>query len=117
MAILPRRQSPAFFEGVGCIANSSSAGYWLDSILQECAYRTALPQQEVLRFMRQGAGTHYDPFLLAHFFAQLSEICRIAQHNPDELFEEEKIEQSPAPVWSLPSGLGSMTNVMPPLSS
>ena len=58
-----------------------------DALTHDRAYRPALGEEEALAIMQQGAGTHFDPLLLAHFFSQLPEIYRILQENPDEAAE------------------------------
>ncbi len=55
-----------------------------DALTHDRAYRPALPQEEALRIMQQGAGTQFDPLLLAAFFSRLSDISRVALENPDE---------------------------------
>ena len=41
--------------------------------------------------MQQGAGTHFDPLLLAAFFSQFAEISRVARENPDEFVAAESV--------------------------
>jgi HD-GYP domain-containing protein (c-di-GMP phosphodiesterase class II)/CHASE1-domain containing sensor protein len=55
-----------------------------DAITHDRVYRPALPDDEVLTIMRQGAGTHFDPFLLTLFLSILEEIDRIAREHQDE---------------------------------
>ena len=55
-----------------------------DALTHDRVYRPALPQEEALQIMQQGAGTQFDPLLLAAFFSQFSEISRVALENPDE---------------------------------
>jgi putative two-component system response regulator len=55
-----------------------------DALTHDRVYRPALPQEEALQIMQQGAGTQLDPLLLAAFFSQLSEVRHILQQNPDE---------------------------------
>jgi HD-GYP domain-containing protein (c-di-GMP phosphodiesterase class II) len=55
-----------------------------DAITHDRVYRPALPDDEVLTIMRQGEGTHFDPFLLTLFLSILEEIDRIAREHQDE---------------------------------
>ncbi len=55
-----------------------------DALTHDRVYRSALPQEEALQIMQQGAGTQFDPLLLAAFFSQFSEISLVAQENPDD---------------------------------
>lgn len=55
-----------------------------DALTHDRIYRPALPEEEVLERMRCGAGSHFDPILLALFFMNLEEIHRIAEEHPDE---------------------------------
>jgi CHASE1-domain containing sensor protein len=55
-----------------------------DALSHDRVYRPAMPEEEVMKIMRQGAGMQFDPLLLTHFFLHLTEIRRIAQQLPDE---------------------------------
>jgi putative two-component system response regulator len=55
-----------------------------DAVSHDRVYRAAMPEEQVLTIMRQGAGAHFDPHLLAVFFLQLAEVARIRDENPDE---------------------------------
>jgi len=55
-----------------------------DALTHDRVYRPAMPEERALAIMQQGAGTHFDPLLLAVFFANLSELSLIAQENPDQ---------------------------------
>ena len=55
-----------------------------DALSHDRVYRPALPDDEVLQLMSEGAGTQFDPALLAVFFAYYDELRRLAQENPDE---------------------------------
>jgi CHASE1-domain containing sensor protein len=55
-----------------------------DALTHDRVYRPALPENEVLAIMQQGAGTQFDPLLMTLFFLHLSEIRRIAKEYPDE---------------------------------
>jgi HD-GYP domain-containing protein (c-di-GMP phosphodiesterase class II)/CHASE1-domain containing sensor protein len=71
-----------------------------DALTHDRVYRPAMPEDEVLEIMRQGAGAHFDPLLLAHFFMHLPEIRRIAEQHPDGREPEETIEWLTTPAWS-----------------
>ena len=64
-----------------------------DAITHDRVYRPALPDDEVLTIMRQGADTHFDPFLLTLFLSILDEIDRIAHEHQDEPGKESYIGQ------------------------
>ena len=66
-----------------------------DALIHDRVYRSALPQEEALQIMQQGAGTQFDPLLLTAFFSQLSEISRVALENPDEAADAEFFGQCP----------------------
>ena len=53
--------------------------------------RPALPEEEVLARLQQGAGTHFDPLLLAQLFSHSAEIHSIAEEYPDERGKAELI--------------------------
>jgi putative two-component system response regulator len=55
-----------------------------DAITHDRVYRRALPETEVLRILREGSGSHFDPNLLALFLSILEEVRQIAHENPDE---------------------------------
>lgn len=55
-----------------------------DALSHDRVYRKELPDDEVLQLMSEGAGTQFDPALLAMFFAHYDELRHIAQENPDE---------------------------------
>jgi putative two-component system response regulator len=55
-----------------------------EALTHDRVYRAAMPEEQVLAIMQQGAGTHFDPLLLAAFFSQFAEISRVALENPDE---------------------------------
>jgi CHASE1-domain containing sensor protein len=54
-----------------------------DALTHDRVYRPALPENEVLTIMQQGAGTQFDPLLMTLFFLHLSEIRNISQEHPD----------------------------------
>jgi putative two-component system response regulator len=66
-----------------------------DGLSHDRAYRAALPEEEVLALMQQGAATHFDPALLALFFSHFSEICGIAEEYPDQQGEAEFVGEPP----------------------
>jgi HD-GYP domain-containing protein (c-di-GMP phosphodiesterase class II)/CHASE1-domain containing sensor protein len=71
-----------------------------DALTHDRVYRPALPEEEVLKIMRQGAGTHFDSLLLAHFFSHLAEFFDISKTHEDELLEAEATGISCAPIQS-----------------
>ena len=62
-----------------------------DDLSHDRAGRPALPEEKVLALMQQGAGTHFDPLLLALFFSHAAEMRGIAEEYPDERGEAELI--------------------------
>jgi HD-GYP domain-containing protein (c-di-GMP phosphodiesterase class II)/CHASE1-domain containing sensor protein len=64
-----------------------------DAITHDRVYRPALPDDQVLSIMREGAGTHFDPFLLTMFLSILDEIDRIAREHRDEPSKEYDFQQ------------------------
>jgi putative two-component system response regulator len=74
-----------------------------DALSHDRVYRPALPEDEVLAIMQQGAGTHFDPLLLALFFAHLDQICHVTQEHPDEWIEPDFTGRlsSPMPLETL----------------
>jgi putative two-component system response regulator len=55
-----------------------------DALTHDRVYRPALSEETALRLMQRGAGTHFDPHLLAVFFLRLPEVLRVCQENPDQ---------------------------------
>ena len=55
-----------------------------DAISHDRVYRPALAEDEVLKIMHEGVGTHFDPALSAMFLAHYETLQQIAQANPDE---------------------------------
>ena len=55
-----------------------------DALSHERVYRPALPEEKILTIMQQGAGTHFDPHLLALFFSQFAEMSHVCEEHPDE---------------------------------
>lgn len=66
-----------------------------DGLSHDRAYRPALPEEKVLALMQQGAGTHFDPLLLALFFSHFAEMHGIAKEYPDERGDAELIGDPP----------------------
>jgi putative two-component system response regulator len=66
-----------------------------DALTHDRVYRPAIPEEKVLAIMQQGAGTQFDPLLLAAFFSQFSEISRVAMENPDEAAAAEFVGACP----------------------
>jgi len=60
-----------------------------DALTHDRVYRPAMSEEDVFAIMQQGAGTHFDPLLLAAFFSQLSEFSRVSLENPDEAADAE----------------------------
>jgi HD-GYP domain-containing protein (c-di-GMP phosphodiesterase class II) len=72
-----------------------------DALVHDRVYRPAKSEEEALTILREGAGTHFDPRLLAHFFRRLPEIRKIIAEHPDTSRESppEVDESSAGPVW------------------
>jgi putative two-component system response regulator len=64
-----------------------------EALTHDRVYRPAMPEEKVLAIMQQGAGTHFDPLLLAAFFSQFAEISRVALENPDEVAATESVRE------------------------
>ncbi len=73
-----------------------------DALTHDRVYRPALPEQEVLKILRAGRGTHFDPELLDTFMSLLPEMRAIAETVTDGEDEESGVERS-APVQALAS--------------
>jgi putative two-component system response regulator len=54
-----------------------------DALSHDRVYRPAFPNNEVLRMLQEGSGSHFDPVLLALFLSIWDEIHQIAAENPD----------------------------------
>ena len=54
-----------------------------DALTHARVYKSAMSEEEALGIMRSGAGSQFDPLLLAHFFLHLPEIRRISSEHPD----------------------------------
>ena len=54
-----------------------------DALIHDRVYRRGLPEEEALTMIQQGAGTHFDPLLLAIFFSIYPEIRLIALENQE----------------------------------
>ncbi|MEN6458321.1 MAG: CHASE domain-containing protein [Thermoguttaceae bacterium] len=71
-----------------------------DALTHDRVYRPAMPEEKALSILREGAGTHFDPLLLAHFFLHHSEIRRIVEQYPDEVLQAGTTPQpGAAPIW------------------
>ncbi len=57
-----------------------------DALTHDRVNRPALPDDEALAIMHAGAGTLFDPQLLAAFMRRLPEMQRIAQGHPEQAF-------------------------------
>jgi putative two-component system response regulator len=55
-----------------------------DALSHDRVYRPAFPEDEVLRRMSEGAGSHFDPGLLAIFSAHYEDLRELSQSHPDE---------------------------------
>jgi putative two-component system response regulator len=55
-----------------------------DALSHDRVYRPAMPEEKVLSILQEGAGTQFDPHLLATFFSHFSDMCRICKEHPDE---------------------------------
>jgi HD-GYP domain-containing protein (c-di-GMP phosphodiesterase class II)/CHASE1-domain containing sensor protein len=69
-----------------------------DALTHDRVYHSAISEEEALALLQQGSGMQFDPYLLAHFFAHLTEIRRIARENHDEQ-DVESSNSSDAPAW------------------
>ncbi|MCE5267586.1 MAG: CHASE domain-containing protein [Planctomycetaceae bacterium] len=71
-----------------------------DALTHDRVYRPAMSEEEALTILREGAGTQFDPLLLAHFFLHHSEIRRIAEQYPDQDHKSLEQPQWVPPAWS-----------------
>jgi putative two-component system response regulator len=71
-----------------------------DAMTHDRVYRPAMPEEKALAIMQKGAGTQFDPLLLAVFFSQLAEINSIARENEDETAATAPGGRNPIPPWS-----------------
>jgi response regulator RpfG family c-di-GMP phosphodiesterase len=72
-----------------------------DALTHDRVYRPAMTEEQALTILREGAGSQFDPLLLAHFFLHHSEIRRIAEQCPDEPLKDLTPQPpSVAPVWA-----------------
>ncbi len=55
-----------------------------DALSHDRVYRPAFPEMEVIRMLREGRGTHFDPRLLDIFLSLLPEMRAISRAVPDE---------------------------------
>ncbi len=55
-----------------------------DAISHDRVYRPALPEKEVLRIIKQGRGSHFDPDVVDIFFSTLPTIQDLGRQYPDE---------------------------------
>jgi putative two-component system response regulator len=67
-----------------------------DALSHDRVYRPALPEQQVLKILRSGRGTHFDPELLDVFLSLLPEMRAIAEALTDVEEEDEAVESSAA---------------------
>lgn len=75
-----------------------------DALTHGRVYRPALPEEEALSILRKGAGSQFDPLLLATFFSCLEDVSRILRENPDGAAEGESPGLSgwAATSWAFP---------------
>jgi len=80
-----------------------------DALSHDRVYRKALPEEEVLDYMRREAGSLFDPLLLAAFFSCFDEIRQITLEHWDKAVESESNVVAPldsnvlvtsAPAWA-----------------
>ena len=62
-----------------------------DALIHNRVYRDAMNENKVLKILRAGAGTHFDPLLITQFFLVLDEVRRITIEHPDEPFREQQL--------------------------
>jgi len=55
-----------------------------DALCHKRVYHDAWPEEEVLKYMRRGMGSQFDPMLLAVFLSLSDDMRRISEENPDE---------------------------------
>jgi CHASE1-domain containing sensor protein len=93
-----------------------------DALTHDRVYRPAMPESEALRLMREGAGTQFDPDLLAAFFRCLPQLRRILRDHPDEAFREPTVVASLTPTQPTvdsrePTGIVLPTPGAPPMTN
>ena len=71
-----------------------------DGLIHDAACRPALPEIEALAIMQKGAGSQFDPLLLAGFFSRFEDISRIVRENQDEATETEPAVRNFFLAWS-----------------
>ncbi|HEX4145672.1 MAG TPA: HD domain-containing phosphohydrolase [Pirellulales bacterium] len=59
-----------------------------DALTHDRVYRPALAEGEVFEILGRGNGSHFEPSLLALFFAHLEQIRYLAEANPDQPLDE-----------------------------
>jgi len=80
-----------------------------DALSHDRVYRPAFPEAEVVRMLREGRGTHFDPRLLDIFLSLLPEMRAIAQAVPDDA--EENDMQVPTGANQAPRSPQALTSV------
>jgi putative two-component system response regulator len=68
-----------------------------DALSHDRVYRPAWPEEKVLATLREGQGTHFDPRLLAHFFASLEEVRAINDAHPDDAAADAFVDRPASP--------------------
>jgi HD-GYP domain-containing protein (c-di-GMP phosphodiesterase class II) len=66
-----------------------------DAVTHDRVYRPALPGEEVLKIMTQGAGKQFDPVLISVFLLHYENMLNIVQQYPDEAKLPEKSPATP----------------------
>jgi putative two-component system response regulator len=66
-----------------------------DALGHNRVYRPALSESEVLEVLRRGAGSHFDPALVALFFTILDEASQISRAVPDPAAGEKRLAVPP----------------------
>jgi putative two-component system response regulator len=85
-----------------------------DALSHDRVYHKAFSEEEILRFLREGRGSHFDPHLVDVFLSLLPEMRAIAQAVPDNDDERnvvvwhDECEISPAPPIFVPERSFSM---------
>ena len=63
-----------------------------DAVINKRCYRDAKELGEVVKMLRQGRGTHFDPDLVDCFLAHLTEFVGVVRSHPDDSFESKRLE-------------------------
>jgi putative two-component system response regulator len=82
-----------------------------DAVTHDRVYRPALPEEEVMEIMEQGAGKHFDPALVSVFLAHYETMLDILRKNPDESKEIGKSTAPSTPPLGMPVEMGAIESV------